>query len=196
LTSPTQEQGLLAQVEAGANLKKRTLYISGEIDSNLAHGVIVALESLDVEDGEIRIVLNSEGGDELSGYAIYDAITMCKNKVVIDGYGNVLSIAAAIMQAGDIRRMAPNAALLIHNGSTGLSDEAKQDEVVSLAEQIKKDNKKYYDILCKGSGQPWETIEEWCGEETFFTAAEAVAAGFADKVIKPLKKYPRRKRKK
>ncbi len=187
-------------VEFGVHvdLVRRILYITGEIDEPLAHSAIVALERLDAEDGPIRVVLNSEGGDEQNGYAIYDAITMCKSVVIMEGYGNVMSISAAIFQAGDIRRLAPHTSFMIHDGTIDGEEKMLQTRVKELAEQIKKDGQKYYDILSARSQQPQDIIENWCLTDTYFTAKEAVEAGFADEVIKPVKviPVPRKKRSK
>lgn len=177
------------------NTESRTIYIVGEINPEMARQTMIALEKIDVVDGPIRIVLNSEGGDEQDGYAIYDAIMQCRNLVMIEGFGSVMSIAAAIFQAGDVRQLAPNAMFMIHHGS--VSPVTEQDTVLEMAEQIKKDNERYYNILSSNSGQPHQELEEWCRAETYFTAEEAVAVGFADSVMEHLKKKPvhRKKRK-
>jgi len=177
----------IAQVVQGVSFERRTVYISSEINAAVAGRVIPALEALDATDGEIRVVINSEGGSEPDGYAIYDAITMCRNRVVMEGLGSVWSIAAAIFQAGDLRRIAPNTSFMIHNGTTPAEEEMKQDAVVALAEQLKKDGQRYYDILSAASQQPLDTIESWCGDETYFNAEEAIQAGFADTLMEPLK---------
>ena len=196
---PTKEHALVTQIAAGVSYSRRTVYISGEVDDQLSHKIIIALEALDAEDAPIRIVLNSPGGDEQSGYAIYDAITMCKNIVSIEAYGDVCSIAAAIFQAGDIRLMSPHTAFMIHNGTAPTEEGMKQNLVMDLGDQLRKDNQKYYNILAGASGQSQETIETWCHDEKYFTAKEAVDAGLADEVLKPLKKKnapPKKKRKK
>lgn len=174
----------------------RTLYITGSIDGELAHASIVALEQLDRTDGDIRIVLNSEGGSEQEGFAIFDAITMCRNRVVIDGYGSVMSIAAAIFMAGDRRRMAPNCDFMIHNGDVEQIDPTMpQDDVLALADELRKRTQRYYDILCQGSQQGQEVVETWCKDETTFNAREAFEAGFCDEIITPLKsRIPKRKK--
>jgi ATP-dependent protease ClpP protease subunit len=200
MTMPTPEQNVINKVESCVSFEKRTLYVMGDVDDDLAYQVQVALEALDSTDGDIRIVLNSEGGEEQPGYAIYDAITMCRNKVIIEAYGSVMSIAAAIFQAADVRRISPNAVFMIHNGSVDTEGNVQQDAVLDLAEQIKKGAQRYYDILMRGSGQPQDLIEQWCRDETFFSADETVSACFADEVIKPVKvkapvKLKKRKRK-
>ena len=197
---PSKEHVVAAQISAKVNFDRRTIYITGEVDDEMAHKTIVALEALDKEDGDIRVFLNSGGGEEIDGYAIHDAITMCRNRVVVEGFGNIQSVAAAIFQAGDLRRIAPNATFMIHNGTVPGEEKMQQNQVVDLAEQIKRDNQKYYDILSNASQQPVDIIETWCREDRSFTAAEAVEAGFADEVIIPLKSKipptPRKKRSK
>lgn len=193
----TKEQHVSTMVESCVNFDRRTIYIMGEADPELAHRVIIALEALDKEPGEIRVFLNSEGGNEEDGYAIYDALTMCVNPVRIEGYGNVCSIAAAIFQAGDVRLLSPNATFMIHNGTVGGEETMQQNQVIDLADQLRKNNQKYYDILSAASQQPQDVIETWCREEKYFTAEEAVQAGFADQVIVPLKtKGPIKKKRK
>lgn len=174
----------------------RTLYITGSVEPELAHRIIVALEQMDRTDGDIRIVLNSEGGNEQDGYAIYDAITMCRNRVIIDGYGSVMSIAAAIFQAGDWRRMAPNADFMIHNGSVGIVDtQMPQDQVKAIAAELERGSERYYNILANGSQQDPETIRAWCKDETTFNAIETKDVGFADEVIEPKKsRIPKKSR--
>lgn len=179
----------------------RTVPIVGEVTDALFLNVLIQLRQLDREVGDIHIVLNSEGGLERAGYAIYDAIKACKNKVVVEVYGGAFSIAAVILQAADQRLMAPEAQFMVHNGTIGSSEigdgeELKQDSVVSVAEQIKKDNRRYYRILSERSQQPLETVETWCKDETFFDAEEAVLAGFADAVIVLPKSKPKRRKKK
>jgi ATP-dependent Clp protease protease subunit len=175
----------------------RTIYMMGEITEKMAFYVLRAIEQLDKSEGVIRIVLNSEGGAEVDGYVIYDAITMCKNPVHIDGYGDVCSIAVAIFQACDYRRLSPHAQMMIHNGTiyTG-EDGIPHEKVLDMASQMQRDNQKYYNIISKASGQEYEVVEEWCRVETFFTPQECVSYGLADEIIKPLKVKGKKKGKK
>ena len=189
----TPEDVLLSRLSAGVNYDTRTVYIIGDVDHELARKAIVALEVMDATPGDIRVILSSYGGEEFAGYAIHDAILMCKNTVIVDGYGAVMSIAAAVFMAGDVRRLAPNCELMVHNGTIDSEANVEQDSVIELAEQIKKDCKKYYAILSYGSKQPISLIKDWCRDSTHFTAKEAVAIGFADSILKPTKKKGKKK---
>jgi len=178
--------------------KRRRIYIVGEADTAMSHLVFVALHKLEATNGPITIVINCEGGDETSGYAIYDAITMCKNVIIMEGYGYVGSIAAAIFQAADVRRMAPNAFFMIHNGEMNIDPgETKQNTIVDLADFIKKDSHRYYTILSSRSRMTYEEIHNACQKDTYYTAQEALEEGFCDEIINPEKKFvtPPKKRK-
>jgi ATP-dependent Clp protease, protease subunit len=171
----------------------RTVYINGPVNDDMAIVAIQQIEDLDVTDGTIRVVLDSEGGEEQPGYHIYDVITMCRNRVEIEGYGSVMSIAAVIFQAGEVRRLSPNTLFMIHNGV--IAEKIKlQDEVLAQAELIKQHNKRYYKILADASGQTQERIQELCKAETYLLAHEALRFGFADEIIQPLKRRGPRKR--
>ena len=187
------EQQLMTQVMTGVDVSRRIVWISGDIDITMAHRVNVILSVLDATEGPIKIVLNSEGGEEQHGYSIYDTIAGCKNFVVIEGFGNVMSIAAAIFQAGDERFLSPHTSFMIHNGF-GPEGVVKNSEIIDLAEQLKRDNSKYYEILAESSGQSIETIEGWCRTDTYFTAEEAVRHGFADGILTPSKVRPKKRK--
>src|SRR6185312_6609420 len=126
--------------------KNRRLYVTGDVDDQMMHMMMVALRKLEETEGDITIVFSSEGGEEAPGYAIYDLLTMCKNMVIIEVYGKAWSIAAAIMQAADVRRMAPNATFMIHNGKIPVGEEAQQNLILNMADQIKRDNQRYHTI--------------------------------------------------
>ena len=173
----------------------KTIYISGSVDERMAHYVIRALDQLECDEGPTIIKLNSGGGEETAGYAIYDAIRQCTKDVIIEGYGIVASIAAAIFQAGDLRRLSPNAKFKIHNGHFEGMGPMQQDAVVLLAHEIERDSQRYYEILGRRSKNQIDLIKAMCDKETWFTAKEAVMQGFADEVLKPVKTFTKKKKK-
>lgn len=182
---------------SGLQEETRTIYLVGEIDERNAFHFMAALSHLDATPGNIRIVISSVGGDEEYGYAMYDAMRSVRNTIIAEGYGIVASMAAIVFQGADLRRLSPNCEYMVHHGSLhGAPEEIQQDTVLKLAEQIESGNEKYYQILFDNSDLEWDEIVEHCKEEKWFTAKETVEAGLADEVIKPVKKAPRKKRKK
>lgn len=196
MTVFSPENQLVDIADASVDLKARKLYLIGDIDEESAKKFIVGLVHLDLTEGEITVVLSSGGGYESSGYAIYDAITMTKNVVIIEGYGVVGSIAAAIFQAGDMRRMAANASFMIHSGSVSPGEDVKQNLIVEMAEQIRRENGRYHEILSNASSLSVEEIAALCEHDTWYDAEESLAAGFCDEILVPIKVKKKRKRRK
>ena len=112
--------------EYGIYVPTRTLFLNGEVDEFLADTAIKGLHILDsLGDSPITVLLNTVGGDEYHGMAIYDAIVACSSHVIIKGVGHVMSMGSMIIQAGDTRLMAPNAKFMLHYGEWGIEDHPK-----------------------------------------------------------------------
>lgn len=167
----------------GVDVQNRTLYLIGEIDDTTSRNFIIAFSLLDQVDGPITIVLVSPGGDEDSGYAIFDIIRTAKNNVIMKGFGSVHSIAAIIFQAGDEKYLSPLSSMMIHNGSVDMGSTMEVDKIIVAGKIFQENNLKYQKILSEFSGNSIETIAKWCTEEKYFTANEAVEKGFADGLI-------------
>lgn len=193
-----EEQRLISIMGCGSDLAQREIYLLGEVNEDMGYRLIAAINQLKNTDEPIHIILNSEGGNETIGYAIYDCLMSIDNHITITGYGEVSSIASIIMQSGDVRKMSSNCDFMIHNGSIPTNEEMSQDSIIDMAEQLKKDNIKYYTILSDNSKFSIKQIQKLCEEEKSFTAAEALRVGFIDEVIETMipKKRKIRKRRK
>lgn len=110
----------------GLHLSSRRLILTGEVDEDLADQAIKCLHILDTMSQQpIEIILNSEGGDNYHGMAIYDAIKRCRSHVTVVGTGYVMSMGSVIIQAADKRVMTPYAKMMIHYGEWGMDDHPK-----------------------------------------------------------------------
>lgn len=189
----TEECDHQEEVASGpmCDVRTRTIFLTGPINENTAHQVVSSLNTLEFisPKAPIRIVLNSHGGMVDSGYAIYDAIRLCRCVVVIDVIGSAFSIAALILQAGDIRRMSENSEAMIHNGTLYTGTEGIQsNDIPKINARNLSENQKYQKAIAKRSGQPFGKIKNWCDQETFFTAQESLKLNFIDSIIKPQNK--------
>jgi ATP-dependent Clp protease protease subunit len=104
------------------DIRGRTLYLDDEIDEETASRFIKCIRYLDKTAGTVTIIVNCEGGCCSNGFAIYDAIKLCKNEVDIKVIGSVMSMATIVLQAGDKRSMSVNSRLMLHRGEIALSD--------------------------------------------------------------------------
>lgn len=184
-------------LSCGMDIETRTIYFIGEIDEKMAYHFMVSLAHLDSTPGDIRLVISSPGGIEHYGYAMYDALRHTNNTVIAEGYGTVASMGAAIFQGADVRYLSQNCDYLIHNGSLEVGGgHIEQDKIQELADRIRIDLKKYYQILFDNSDLSMEEIKDYCDEEKYFTPQEAVTAGFADSIMKPNKNKVRKNKRK
>lgn len=170
-------------METGVSFADRTLYIFGGIDTSTAYKFFIPFQTLDKTGEWIRVVLNSPGGEETAGFALYDMIKNSNSPVLIDGYGSVFSIASMILQAGTARRLSPECRFMVHSGSVGLSAEVETNTFVALGEELKIIHSKYKDIIGSRSTKSKEEVSKLCDKESYLSAEDAVAWGFADGVI-------------
>lgn len=148
-----------------------------------AHGVTAAQFIRDLAGlGNIKtltIQINSQGGSVQDGVAIYNAIRQHPARVTGEVNGWALSIASYILMACDTRRMASSALLMLHNpwfGTTG--DAAELRKAADVLDTVR-------ESLISGysrSGKSRAEIIAILDNETWFTADEALAAGFIDEV--------------
>lgn len=172
----------------GIDWKTRTVYIVGALDDEKAYQYIPGIRMLDESPGDIKVMIMSPGGEEGGGFAIFDTLRTLRNRVITIGFGDVYSIAGLIFQAGDERLMAAHAQYMIHNGSINLAGgDVDTDSIKILAQEADRNNHRYHEAISVRSGTLLEDVEDWCTEEKYFSAHEAVLVGLADRVIESWK---------
>lgn len=161
------------------------LLIYDEIDSWFGvapEQLVKDLATVDA-DREIVVRINSPGGYVYDGITILNALRAHKGRVTVIVDGLAASAASFIAMAGDEIVMNRNAEMMVHNGrgfvSGGFEDMRK------MADNLERANRNIASIYSERAGG---TIEDWLAvmdDETWFTAAEAVEAGLADRVQEP-----------
>jgi ATP-dependent Clp protease, protease subunit len=136
----------------------------------------------DVQSITLRI--NSPGGDVFDGTAIYNMLKRHPARVEVTVDGIAASIASVIAMAGDRIIMPENSMLMIHNPWGGVIGEA--DDMRDMAEALEKIKVSILSAY-RRSGKSDEKISALMDAETWLSAQEAVAAGFADEMIPAVK---------
>lgn len=154
------------------------LYIFGDIYSDTS--LMAEIAELDVD--EINVYINSYGGAVSEGLAIYNALKNHKATVNTYCQGFACSIASVIMQAGDVRYMCSSSLLMIHNAWTLTM--GNSEELRKTADDLEKINGEVLKIYVEKSGLSEDEVKQMLDDEDWITSDEAVARGFADKVIK------------
>ena len=132
------------------------------------------------EVSEINVRISSQGGDVFQGLAIYNLLRKHPAKVVVDVDSLAASIASVIVQAGDERRIASNAMLMLHEpwaGVQGTADDLRAKAVV--LDQIRDTAADTYAGRSGGSRAAMLSLME---NETWLTSDAALELGLVDSV--------------
>lgn len=167
-------------------LKDRIIFIGGPIDDLVANSVIAQLLFLDSQNSkeDIKLYINSPGGQVTSALAIYDTMQYAKADVATICIGMAASAAALILAAGTKgkRNILPNGEVLIHQVMGGTQGQAT--DVAIHANHILKIKQRLNEIMSQHTGQPIGKVERDAERDYFMSAEEAKKYGLVDKIIK------------
>lgn len=167
-------------------LKDRIIFLGGPIDDELSNLIVAQLLFLEAEDQnkEIKMYINSPGGQVYAGMAIYDTMHYVKPKVSTICIGLAASMAAFLLAGGEKgkRYSLPNSRILIHQPMGGAQGQASDIKI--QAEEILKIREEINKILAKNTGQNIKTIEQDTDRDNYMRSDEALKYGIIDKIIK------------
>lgn len=135
---------------------------------------------------EIELVINSRGGDVVSGLALYDFLESIKrsgHRVVTGALGVAASMGSILLQAGDVRYMGRGANILIHEVSTVAW--GKTSEIEDRMSLIKKFQERSIDIYVNRSGGKLSrelVASEWKRRDWWLTADQCMELGLIDEI--------------
>ncbi|MBN1413391.1 MAG: ATP-dependent Clp protease proteolytic subunit [Spirochaetales bacterium] len=165
-------------------MKTRSILLSGEVDKALAEKVVKQLLLLEAEgDDDIKLFIDSPGGDADAGYAIFDMIRFVKPKVITIGMGLVASAGAIILLAAekDNRIGLPNSHYLIHQPLSGMRGVATDIEI--HAKELEKLRNKINILISEETGQKVAKVAGDTDRDFWMNAEEAVKYGLIARVI-------------
>ena len=171
----------------GIHIPTRTLRLMGGIDEVMAERVINGLHVLShLSDDPIEVLMDTGGGGESEGLAIYDALVRLKSPLTITVVGNAWSMGAIILQAAKQRLLTRNASLMIH---TGEKDYAGQGENVRREMLFDKTRDEVCDRILLEKMQRVDPkltlgkLRDIMLVDTYYFADEAIRVGLADGVV-------------
>jgi len=129
----------------------------------------------------IKVLINSPGGNVFDGMAIYNILAAYKSKITTEIVGIAASIASLIALAGKTRNICQGTYFMIHDPSGFCLGNAA--DMRKMAEDLEKIAGQIANIYARNSVLEKEDILQKMHDETWFTAEEAVEAGFADTVV-------------
>ncbi len=166
-------------------LKERIIFLTGQINDNVASLVTAQLLFLEAEDPkkEIYLYINSPGGLVTAGLGIYDTMQYVKPDISTLCIGQAASMGSFLLAAGTKgkRFSLPNSRIMVHQPSAGFQGQATDIEI--HANEVLSLKKRLNEIYSKHTGKSVDEIKSALERDNFMTADAAQSFGLIDKVV-------------
>jgi ATP-dependent Clp protease protease subunit len=167
-------------------LKDRIIFLGGPIDDGVANAIIAQFLFLASQNSkeDIKLYINSPGGQVTAALAIYDTMQYIKPGVSTICVGMAASAAALLLSAGEKgkRMMLPNGEVMIHQVMGGAQGQATDIDI--HAKHILNIKARLNEILALHTGQKLDKVTHDAERDYFMSATEAKKYGIVDKIIK------------
>jgi len=166
-------------------LKERIIFLTGQINDNVASLVTAQLLFLEAEDPkkEIFLYINSPGGLVTAGLGIYDTMQYVKPDISTLCIGQAASMGSFLLAAGTNgkRFSLPNSRIMVHQPSAGFQGQVTDIEI--HANEVLSLKKRLNEIYSKHTGKSVEEIKSALERDNFMTADIAKSFGLIDEVV-------------
>ena len=166
-------------------LKERIIFLTGQINDNVASLVTAQLLFLEAEDPkkEIYLYINSPGGLVTAGLGIYDTMQYVKPEISTLCIGQAASMGSFLLAAGakGKRFSLPNSRIMVHQPSAGFQGQATDIEI--HANEVLSLKKRLNEIYSKHTDKSVDEIKNALERDNFMTAKIAKSFGLIDEVV-------------
>jgi ATP-dependent Clp protease protease subunit len=166
-------------------LRERIVFLGTEVSDASANLIVAQLLFLEAEDPDtdIRLYVNSPGGDAYAGFAIYDAMQFVKPDVQTYAVGMAMSAGALILAGGAAgkRFVLPNSKVMIHQGSGGFRGTPADIQIA--AKEILSLTRRYAEIIGKHAHRDVDEVMGDIDRDRFLGPEDAIEYGLADRVL-------------
>ena len=166
-------------------LKERIIFLTGQINDNVASLVTAQLLFLEAEDPkkEIYLYINSPGGLVTAGLGIYDTMQYIKPEISTLCIGQAASMGSFLLAAGSKgkRFSLPNSRIMVHQPSAGFQGQATDIEI--HANEVMSLKKRLNEIYSKHTGRSIDEIKNALERDKFMMPSEAQKFGLIDEVV-------------
>jgi len=166
-------------------LKERIIFLTGQINDNVASLVTAQLLFLEAEDPkkEIYLYINSPGGLVTAGLGIYDTMQYVKPDISTLCIGQAASMGSFLLAAGTKgkRFSLPNSRVMVHQPSAGFQGQVTDIEI--HANEVSSLKKRLNEIYSKHTGKSVDEVKSALERDNFMTADVAKAFGLIDEVV-------------
>lgn len=165
--------------------ENRILMLTGIIDDylcDLLKAQILYLES--ENDKDIKMFINSPGGDVYSGLGLLDVMDFVKPDICTINTGLAASMAAAILCSGKKgkRKALKRSRTMIHQPIGGGGWSQASDMEID-AREINSLKKELYELISENTGQNYERVHKDGDRDYWMTSKDALSYGMIDEII-------------
>ena len=166
-------------------LKERIIFLTGQINDNVASLITAQLLFLEAEDPkkEIYLYINSPGGLVTAGLGIYDTMQYVKPDISTLCIGQAASMGSFLLAAGTKgkRFSLPNSRVMVHQPSAGFQGQVTDIEI--HANEVSSLKKRLNEIYSKHTGKSADEVKSALERDNFMTAEVAKSFGLIDEVV-------------
>lgn len=158
--------------EFGLDIPKRRVYLEGEIDDQSAMKVIKGLSILSrmSDTDPIQIVINSEGGETVQGFAIMNYIKSLPNETFGTVIGRCCSAAVLVLQGCTNRQAMEDSVIMIHRGTRNDIFDRRLDERADK-------------IIAERMGWTHSRLDKFQSYDRWLFAEEALEINLIDSIL-------------
>ena len=171
-------------------LKDFIIFVTGPIDMGTANTFIAQMLFLESVDPtrDIKIYINSPGGEAYSGRAMFDTVRHVKNDVVTINTGLCASAAALLLCSGTKgkRYSLPGAHTMIHQTLGGAEGQATDIEI--YAKQMVKMKHDYAKLIAEQADKSFDQVLLDIERDNWMSSEETKEYGIIDNILESSKK--------
>jgi ATP-dependent Clp protease protease subunit len=174
-----------------ASKKEATIYVYGEIWRYGINAKDFVKEINDLDVGTIHLRIDSPGGDVFAARAMQTAIRQHKANVIAHIDGLAASAATFLAMGADEIEIVEGGFFMIHKAASFLdvfgyfSEDGMANLISEIGKEIdllKKVDESIISDYTKKTGKGADEIKTWMADTKWFSAQEALAAGFVDRI--------------
>jgi ATP-dependent protease ClpP protease subunit len=135
------------------------------------------------KNGPVTVRLNSPGGDLIAASVISATMRDYPGSVTVKIDGLAASAAVMVALGGDRVKIQASAYMMVHNPMVGIMGFFNVDELKGMIGELKTIKDGIVEGYAAKTKMDADKLSKLMNDETWMTASEAVANGFADEVI-------------
>ena len=176
----TREVSLMTE-----HLGARRVFLTGDINTEMAEKIISQLIYLDGEEKPIHLIINSSGGSISDGMMIYDILQGLRSPVEMYCVGRASSMAAWLLASGEKghRHILPHAITMIHEPLMAGGVGGSATSINRISESIMGTKKMLNHILAIHTGRKEREIDKATSYDNYMNAEESIEFGLCDDIV-------------